>query len=71
MPVNCYLRASDSDDWTADVVQVDKSGNAAALTTGQTVELQNGYVNETDDDFVKMAGGTLIFTAFKTCTKNA
>jgi len=61
MPVNCYLRASDSDDWTADVVQVDKSGNAAALTTGQTSELQNGYVNETDDDFVKMAGGTITF----------
>ena len=61
MPVNCYLRASDSDDWTADVVQVDKSGNAATLTTGETAELQNGYVNETDADFVKMAGGIITY----------
>ena len=61
MPVNCYHRASNSDDWTADLIQVDKSGNAAALTTGQTAELQNGYVNETDGDFVKMAGGIITF----------
>jgi len=61
MPVNCYHRASNSDDWTADLIQVDKSGNAAALTTGQTAQLQNGYVNETDDDFVKMAGGVITF----------
>jgi len=61
MPVNCYLRAADSDDWTADIVQVDKSGTAAALTTGETAELQSGYVNETDDDFVKMAGGIITY----------
>ena len=61
MPVNCYLRAADSDDWTTDVVQVDKSGAAAALTTGETAELANGYVNETDADFVKMAGGIITY----------
>lgn len=61
LPVNCYLRASQSDDWTADVVQVDKSGTAAALTTGETSELQNGYVNETDADFVKLAGGIITY----------
>jgi hypothetical protein len=61
MPVNCYLRAANSDDWTADIVQLDKSGTAAALTTGETAELQNGYVNETDADFVKMAGGIITY----------
>lgn len=61
LPVNCYLRASQSDDWTADVIQVDKSGTAAALTTGETSELQNGYVNETDADFVKLAGGIITY----------
>lgn len=61
MPVNCYLRAADSDDWTTDIVQVDKSGTAAAFTTGETAELQSGYVNETDADFVKMAGGIITY----------
>lgn len=61
LPVNCYLRASQSDDWTADVKQIDKSGAAAALTTGETSELQNGYVNEIDSDFVKMAGGIITY----------
>lgn len=61
MPVNCYLRAANSDDWTAHVVQVDKSGTAAPLTTGETAELQSGYVNETDADFVKMAGGIITY----------
>lgn len=61
LPVNCYLRASQSDDWTTDVKQLDKSGTAAALTTGQTSELQSGYVNEIDADFVKLAGGIITY----------
>jgi hypothetical protein len=61
MPANCYLRAANSDDWTSDVIQLDKSGATAALTTGETAELQNGYVNETDDNFVKMAGGIITY----------
>ena len=59
LPVNCYLRASEGDDWTADVIQVNLSNAGVVLTTGQTAELQAGYVNEFDDDFVKMAGGTI------------
>ena len=61
LPVNCYLRASQSDDWTTDVKQLDKSGTAAALTTGETSELQSGYVNEIDADFVKLAGGIITY----------
>ena len=36
LPVNCYVRASQSDDWRTDGKQLDKSGTAAALTTGET-----------------------------------
>ena len=61
LPVNCYLRAAVVDDWTTNVIQVDKSGTAAALTTAQTAELQAGYINETDADFVKMAGGIITY----------
>jgi hypothetical protein len=61
LPVNCYLRAAVVDDWTTDVIQVDKSGTAATLTTAQTAELQSGYINETDADFVKMAGGMITY----------
>jgi hypothetical protein len=61
LPVNCYLRASQLDDWTGDVKQIDKSGNASALTTAENAELQAQYVNEIDADFVKMAGGIITY----------
>lgn len=61
LPVNAHLRASQSDDWTNDLFQIDKSGNAASLTTAETAELQNNYVQEVDADFVKMAGGIISY----------
>ena len=61
LPVNCYLRASQSDDWTSDVKQVDKSGTAAALTTGQSADLSNNYIQEVNSAFVKLAGGIITY----------
>lgn len=61
LPVNCYLRASQSDDWTSDVKQIDKSGTAAALTTGQSADLSNNYIQEVDSGFVKLAGGIITY----------
>lgn len=61
LPVNCYLRASQSDDWTNDVKQVDKSGTASALTTAETADLQNNYIQEIDTEFVKMSGGVITY----------
>lgn len=61
LPVNCYLRASQSDDWTSDVKQLDKSGTAATLTTGQSADLANNYIQEVDSGFVKLAGGIITY----------
>ena len=59
LPVNCHLRASEGDNWTSDLKQVNLAGNAVTLTTGEVSELSAGYVTEIDDDFTKMAGGTI------------
>jgi hypothetical protein len=59
LPVNCHLRASEGDNWTSDLKQVNLSGNAVTLTTGEVSELSAEYVTEIDDDFTKMAGGTI------------
>ena len=59
IPVNCHVRASQSDNWTSDLIQVNLSNANVTLTTGEVAELSAGYITEIDADFTKMAGGTL------------